>query len=471
MRHILTSLAVVTTLIAFDVPAQQCQLSDTPLECWARFNPAPTIEPTAAADASADVAQKVVADANTGITSIVSPSESALKDFLSLLSASLESATLKDSGQTLTFDYNPPGKILNAEHALKLQAVFGEAKLNDQLIQHLGTNAAAAKTFQDSLDSLDNVTLSATLQPTSRRWGRSIGPFRVDYRTLSAAVLPSTAKSDFASAKAIQAAGISSSNQDTPFSAFTVPDLDNLGETKPMDLAGQRNAMKLIEVDARRFKAEGVIVDRFTSAFARLLNNQSQIYASFAHHSRKNIVGPNEWTMKVTYEMGKKNLSSFFAGQKECINAKAAAAAAECVTSLEEYAPPADANQDRVAFAVEYHRVNRRWINGLDDNFEFGYARVQTLVGSLTYGRTVGGVLNNSTGRIDLSGKYERPQHDDSEADLKRGAIVSLTYTQKLNDKLSIPIALIYADHSSNLSNVNRRFNTHFGLLYKLPSK
>jgi hypothetical protein len=47
--------------------------------------------------------------------------------------------------------------------------------------------------------------------------------------------------------------------------------------------------------------------------------------------------------------------------------------------------------------------------------------------------------------------------------------IAKLTYAQRINDKLDIPISLTYANHSDYLTNVDRKLNAHFGISYKLP--
>ncbi len=77
--------------------------------------------------------------------------------------------------------------------------------------------------------------------------------------------------------------------------------------------------------------------------------------------------------------------------------------------------------------------------------------------------------INN--GRIDLSFRFEdvKDPSDPTKNARSRG-IGSITYTQKINDSLSIPVSLLFANHSSDLGDVNKKFNAHFGLVYKLPT-
>src|SRR5258708_18921069 len=99
---------------------EHCLPSETIRQCYHHFVPILPKEAQADAEAAsakvANATQKTVAAANTGISSLVSPSQSASKDFLSLLSAALEAAAQGNDAKPVTLAYNIPiRRLLDAE--------------------------------------------------------------------------------------------------------------------------------------------------------------------------------------------------------------------------------------------------------------------------------------------------------------------------------------------------------------------
>lgn len=474
MKTRIILLLIVIVLLPLTSSAQQCKLTDTVVGCWMRFNPAAGTDVNEKTPAEAD-AQKDVAAANTGISSLVSPSGSAVKDFLSLLSMSLESSTLTSKGQAFTFDYNPPFKILGADHALKLQAAFAEAKLNPQLNDHFANAAPTLKKFTDSLTNTDDVAISASFQPTSERFGRSLVPHRALFQAMLNGIAPDRSDWQQALLKEFQ------ENED-------LEDLESEEQTFSSLPEGKRKkAMEAVEAAAKEQQTFLGAVGSFAGAFAQLLNNQPQLYASALYNARKNVVGPNDLTAKFTYEIGWHNLNSFLRAHGSRCNKDslatqanedeeaAATRAEQCVGLLQTFAEQEVTDDDRFVVSIEYHRTNQRWIKG-DPNlggFEFGYPRAHNLASELKYGRTMQGkTTDKNSGRIDLSFRYEDVRNpSDASKNVKSRAIGAITYTLKISDSVSIPVSLLYANHKSDLGDVNKKLNAHFGLVYKLPSK
>jgi hypothetical protein len=471
MKTKFISLLIVLVLLPLTSSAQQCKLTDTVVGCWMRFNPAAGTDVTEKTPAEADT-QKDVAAANTGISSLVSPSGSAVKDFLSLLSMSLESSTLTSKGQAFTFDYNPPFKILGADHPLKLQAAFAEAKLNSQLNDHFANAAPTLKKFTDSLTDTDDVAFSASFQPTSERFGRSLVPHRKLFQAMLNGIAPDRSDWQQALLKVVADSEDLESEEQT---------FSSLPEEK------RENVMEDIEAAAKEQQTFLRAVGGFAGAFAQLLNNQPQLYASALYNARKNVVGPNDLTGKLTYEIGWHNLNSFLRSHGSRCNkdalaiqanedTEAAATRAEkCVGLLQTFAEQDVTDDDRVVVSIEYHRTNQRWIKG-DPNlggFEFGYPSAHNLASELKYGRTMQGkATDKNNGRIDLSFRYEDVRNpSDASKNVKSRAIGAITYTLKVSDSVSIPVSLLYANHKSDLGDVDKKLNAHFGLVYKLPTK
>lgn len=440
MRFLIRILLIA--LAAAPLQAQQCQLSDTVLQCWERYLPTAAVATTQT--------QQQVANANTGITNLVSPSDSALKDFLTLLSTSLESATFtEDANQAFTFDWNPNIKILGAPAALKFQAVFNNAQLSSQLTTALSSNATAIADLDETLRFESDVALSGTFNPINTRFGRSITPHSQYFQTIFFAVQPDTSAEDLALFNALKAAGVKAESQ-----KFT-------------DLAGdqQQTALQLVEGNAKIAAANRKTVKAFTDAFGTLLSNQSQIYASAIYAARQNIVGPNQWTAKLTYEWGPQNLTTFLKKNEDTCGAdKIAANAASCANKIVDYAK--NAATDRLAFSLEYDRTNRRWIDLTEFSVAYGIPRSKKLVYSLTYGRPLAPPMRGQGARLDVNVDYEDVQ--DSTEDDNR-FVASATYTYKINDTFSFPIGIVYASHEADLPSTDEQLNAHFGLIYKMP--
>lgn len=450
------SLILLTALALTSIPAagQLCTVNDTPQGCWDKYLP-PYVAPAPAAMTAQT--NKQVAAMNTGITNLISPSDSALKDFLTLLSGSLESATFSESeGQALTFDYNPQFEILGSPGTFKFQAVFNNAQLSSQLTGALASNTAAVNTLDESLDLESDVALSATLNPNNRRFGRSIKPHRQYFETWLIAVAPSDATEDDAFAKAIEG----------------VPNLVDVNDQfSDLGLADAqaRAAVQAFETAAKATKTRRDRIKKYTDAFATLLGNQSQLYASAIYSARKSIVGPNQFSGTLTFEWGPRNLSTFIKDNPGCgpsafANNVSGDVAGKCVDTISSYAK--DAATDRLKFSLEYGRTNRRWIDLPEYSVQYGIPRSHKLVYSLTYGRPLTAPMNTAGARIDLTVDYEDVS-DQSQADNRLVGSATLTY--KINDAFSVPIGVVYASHEEDLPENDEQLNAHFGLIYKMP--
>lgn len=453
------SAVALTALLAAPLVAQECDRNDTLSTCLDKFVP-PVAE--ADADAAAERSEDATASAATGLTNAASPAESSLKDFLSLLAASLETATTSEQGQAFTFDWNP--SLAMAESlGLKFQASFVETKLNDEVSKGLAENAEKLEELSDSLEFGDDAKLSGFVQQKSFTHGRSVVPHRTWFRPLARAMLaPLEGELDERSAIA------------DDFNLGTLTklgmDADTNREITDAGLVNQR--IERVEALGRRMKASRAEFRPFFQAFAKLLNNQPQYYGAVTYHARRNLIGPNEWSGRFTYELAGNNLNAFRAKNADCKNIQDANAA-KCARELVEFANAAHAGIERISVSLEYHKVNRRWINDPDAGLDLGFPRTRSFVGTVAFGTTTAPMLPlraEKTGvgdaRLDFTAKYELPEDDESE---EKGFVGTLTYTQKISGTFSLPLSLVYSDHESDLIDVQKRFSARFGLMYKLP--
>lgn len=472
MRH-LCGYSLLLLLVAFAPAglAQTCEQNETIGQCMAKFVPPVSGDDTseAAVDADAEKTEDATASAATGITNVVSASESSLKDFLTLFAATLETATTSQQGQAFTFDWNP--KLAFAPNlGAKLQASFAATKINDEVSKSLAANTEKLKELEDSLEFGDDTTLSGFLEPESPTHGRSIDSQRAWFRIMRDAVLEPRLAEDTELLDLMAEQGIISNKQ-----RFE-------SGIDPNDKAKIDARIEAFVELFRRRKEARAERDAFFMAFAKLLNNQPQFYGAAIYHARRNVIGPNEWSGKFTYEYAGRNLNHFRKDNPECtfealdkIKEKddRNEAAEGCVAALKDFAEKAHSGIERITFSVEGHKVNRRWIKDPDLGLDQGFPATRSFVGTLAFGTTTAAMLplrTEKTGvgdaRLDFTAKYELPENNDKET---RGFVGSLTYTQKISATFSLPISLVYSDHESDLLNVQKRFSTKFGLMYKLP--
>jgi len=372
--------------------------------------------------------QQFAAKANTGIGSMVSPGQSTTKDFLSMLAAALLVPMTGDGTRQTALETNLP--LLEGQR-LKLQAVLAKPELSADLKQRLGNNSTALTDMQRSLSNVDDVSVSASLDAATRRLGRSIDPHRAAYGAMLATTVPQTAETQ-------------------------------------------------VKEDAAK---------KFARQFAFLLNHQPQIFGTVIYRERENVAGPNERSARITYEKGFLNLNKFYA-QHGCGKVDDTANAARCARELSDFVGDrtVDDKDDRISMAVEYRMSDSLNVALPQYKVDFHATNAHSLVYSLAYGRSSMFMKND---RVDVSVNYEDttvsaatdvapPAAAARITSLAQAAataapktvrdrfVASATYSYKINDMMSMPLTLTYANHASYLGDVGRKLNAHFGISMKM---
>lgn len=448
--------AAIVLVILASVPhvyaqTKACDQTDTPLSCWLKFNPELPDDAKAAANkAKQDATKNAVAEANTGNTAVTSTTATALKDFLSVFAASVDSAAVSEKGNAVTFDWNLPFPSAD-QRFVKLQSVFTKPQISDSVSKALVNNADAVKQLNDGLSNTDDVAASLTYTPLNERYGRSITPHLPMYRALQSGIDVALKKEQDKARRRLE---IAFPAADKGFSA--IPEAERAAAIATFQAAAEAAQSTLQQTDA------------LVMAFARLLNNQPQIYGSVIYHDRKDIVGPSTVSGKVTYEIGTRNLNAFRAENHDCEKATIAANAVTCLAKLKAFAKPGDVDSaPRLALSLEYQqsRAGRVDLSEFHVTDPVTSPHSHSLIGTATYGRSITAAAGRD-GRIDVTASYQNVSNDPTKKDRFVG---SVTYTQKITDTMSLPFSLIYANHSQFLSDVDRKLNVHFGISYKLP--
>src|SRR5258708_4912049 len=457
-----------------------CLPTETIRQCYHRFVPElPTdkqeaTETAAMQKATSDM-HKSVANANTGITNLTSTLQSALKDFLSVLSGAVDMSAQGNDAKPVTLDYNIPVNLLGEQTQVKFQAVLAKPDLSADLLQRLGDNAAGKKALQDSLSYGDDVTVSATLNPATQGFGRSFIPHRKFFQNLLAVAFTSDPAADEALQNLIDDFG--DAKLDTPITLLF-----------PDDTVKQQRALATIETAMRA--AAPTAAFELSRHFAFLLNNQPQLYGSAIYHSRTEIAGSNETSAKLTYELGAHNLNWFYAANADCTpTAGTRAATSRCVNKRTQYAEKsAAATSDRFSLSVQYNRTDHIAVDLPQYTINYTVPSGHKFIYSVIYGRPMSvSQPTEKDGRVDFSLNSDATKTTKAEDVVSLShrtplaaattvpphdrLVASITFTQKLSDTISVPVSLIYANHAQFLSTVDKKLNVHFGLVYKLPTK
>lgn len=447
-RLSLVSASLLLLLFSFDAAAQQCTPDDTPLTCWRQFNPS----------VAAKTAQKV-ATTNTGTpTSTTLATATALRDFLSFFSAGVDTGKVTEGGTSVTLDWNIPFPFGEDHDRIKVQALFTDPALAEDVQTPLGSKATIAK---DRLTNFDDITTLISYDPVNRWLGRSIAPHVVFLDALEAGN-PDTAAQLQKFAELLAQPDFPALTENMKFSTVT-------------DAEKRNAAIRLVEAAAAVEKEAAARSSAIVTALTRLINNQPQAYVSGTYHFRNELVGPDEWSVKATFEVAPKSLNRFLRSNDDVCspaNVKETAKAEKCVKRLEAFAAvddpsnPPDAN-DRLSFSLEYKKAKRETVDLSDFAIPSPVSREGThsLVISLIYGHPLTGATLKNT-RVDVALNYENISNDPKRKDR---FVASLTFSQKLSDTMTLPLSLTYANHTAYLPQTDRHLGVHFGLSYKIP--
>jgi hypothetical protein len=447
-----------TCIDCSDALAQpRCTVRDTPRECVLRWIPSAVSAPAPDPAPAAEAVRATVASFSSGLSSVDAPIRTALKDFLSVASGSLESATLGDSGTSLTFGYNLPVAILGAARPLRLESVFDRPQLSAATNQAL-TDPTAAAALQRSLSSLDDARVSLTLDPATTRFGRNPDPHRELWNALYLTALNKTGPNlEESIQQAVAAAGITPEHAGTRVQDFVAG-----------PIAQQALLTALTAAAASVFPPPPADL---TKDFSVLLDNQPQLYGSFRHHHRKNVIGPPEWATRVTWEIGHRNLNAFYHAEgRHCVTvseADSAGCAAAFAAYLQRLATVRRAY--RLALALEYRASAKATVfPGVAGTYDIPATR--SLVYSATYGRPFGALITGKESWVDLTVEYNGKTHTSSVGttgdNLSRLAIeplaklsfvplvpparprsaAAVTFTQPITDQLLVPVSIVYTD-------------------------
>ncbi|HET8775078.1 MAG TPA: hypothetical protein VFP80_14855 [Thermoanaerobaculia bacterium] len=454
----------IVLAIAIPLPAQtRCRATDTPRQCFERWVAASVKRPEAPA---AQAVKTVLASVNDGVSDLNAPVQASLKDFLTILSGSLNTAVVGSEETGVSFGYTPP---MDLHGHLRLETKFTKPVLSGQASAGLGD--ADRKKLEATLTALDDVKWALSYDWTTRFLGRDVRR----HRPLLAALVPPPPDAQSAFVQALAASSIAVADAEKSFGTVTS------AEAFENAVRGA-GAPTPVETD-----------------FASLLNNQPQLYVTGAYHARRDIVGPRSYEGTVTFELAGRNLNGFYRNEgRDC--------GATCAEALKTYLVRIrdPRNAPRIALSASYtstESVPNPAVPPDPNAPDNDISRTFRLSGGVPFlsfvtgkeGRLEAGVeYNGTTFKRELSRTTGRsapvPAADIISPPLDRSVVASpihvrgsaaVTYTQALSDRLSVPVSLVYRDveyvarHRQELFIVrDNESAVHVGLRYRIgPSR
>ncbi|HEY4367594.1 MAG TPA: hypothetical protein VGN07_10225 [Steroidobacteraceae bacterium] len=478
-----TSLRVAVALLAgfhccLAIAAEPiCKPEDNIGTCWDRYFPqtAAAVDPSVSAAAAKD-GEEQLKSFETGLDGGSAALATTTRNFLPLLSMagliSDSDGNAEDNLFTIDLNFLIPG--LATDKNAQLKAVLNtDPTLFAPLQEAIDTsgNAELAASLKSQLDAADDYTIAFAYTHINDRFGRSFKQYQRRFSNLFEAVLEVATQ-----------AGAASTDERSDLARLvdflkTVPgDLD--ADTPLRDAPGIQPLLEhAAAAEASLERNVHLTANTYNlKQFAELVNNQPQLTFSAELRERDVLVGAKEKTVKVTYEFGLANVSQYekkFGRQCESVaNAADTKArlglAMQCLSGYSEYIRDNRdtlRNADRFVAELSYADIDDYSYsqNGLNVARD-GAHRLDFSVG---YGRTLRALGEDRDSRLDLVAKYQ-DYSDDPE--LRDRMVTTLTFTTKVNG-FSVPISLVYANHSEFLPDSDHELGAHIGIKFSLDSK
>jgi hypothetical protein len=230
---------------------------------------------------------------------------------------------------------------------------------------------------------------------------------------------------------------------------------------------------RLVEVITRAMRAAEAVEAEFgdqleTTGFydlADLVNNQPQLSTQLTVAIRRDLVGPNELSGTLRYEGGFTNLNGL---RRACQVGRSATISLECLRAYTK-SPSNQASLkrgDRFFLTASYTWRQDYAVTLVDDGVALSLPGTWDIVGELGYGRYVAfNREGEQIGRIDLSGQYI---HHADDPNRENRFVGTATYTQRINESLSLAAGFSYASKPEFVGDVENKVGANFGLRYKL---
>ncbi len=492
MRRLLR-LVAAAGLVGAPLQAQQlgCSENETLTLCRTRLDsilahqsaPEPS-DTGAAATLDAALGAKTV-----GIGSLGSGLSSAIGDFLPTLAGALglTQTTTQDGATSLETNLRLPfGSSLQR---VRVQAVLRKPTVYQSLQDSLpvATRTETVDALTKELNDYDDVGVNLAWNLENGTFGRNFDIARALATRLVRDGIGQLKQGEVDRANTIYVEMLSHSQPGIAPSARSMPECradadtlafaDSVAFVVPLrcfttDQQARLTAAMIQSLTATRVTEEQLhrlLVNGGLYRLTDLVNNQPQLTFEAGLNLRRDLVGPNDFTITARYEGGFTNFNGLRRyGREHCGALTDAAMTGEC---LQRYladpgAVSAVKHGDRFFISGTFTRRQDYRLSLPADSVNLVLAGTWDFTATAGYGRYVAfGSTGDELGRIDLSGDYIL-HHDDPTR--QNRLVLAGTFTYRLSAGLSIAAGVSYASKPEFLTGVDKKFGANFGLRYKL---
>lgn len=395
--------------------------------------------------------------------------QGSLRDFLPFFFGSLGLGDVKDENGALTLTFNPERLKMGTGNPLSLQTVIRDPVAFDALVKAIpeGIRADRKSALEEQLASFDDVEVNFSWSRESQRFGRN----PEDHKELMGKLFEEVTK------KASKSVGTIASKNLLDLLA-PVNNLPDIASKRPGEVDAEVRARldPLIiaaaqEIVARQQAFVGLIKDKRWYELDDLVNNQPQILASATYRRRDDLIGPDEWTAKFSYEVGFANINGLRhycedQNQKKSEPDSDSTPDSDCLSGYLTKVGKTVDFAPRLKFEGEYGETDQYSYELPADHFSYRLDRIQkTLLKGSFGGYLRSNAQENQTMRADLEAVYE-----DVTGDEKRNNrfVATLTFTQKLTGDMSAAISAVYANKPEYLGEIDEELGARVGLRYKI---
>ena len=424
----------------------------------------------------------------TGLADLATGLSSSVKDFLPLLQLGgiLGNASADDQTGVVTVALNTPflsSGGFTRDNAFQLKALIDtKPKLFDPIRQALPTTGRDA-IEKDLLATPDrqNVTVQASGNITTKRYGRNFAQYREVVQSLFDAIVSPTSKTQISMAEQKEFEDVLDRlGRNTGTSVGTIDVFET--KTRMMDIparAGRTPQERRAEIEQALVRAieHKLSLDKTFDAdvrgsgldfFGQLVNNQPQIHFVFSVASRDELFGPDQVSGRVTYEMGlDNNVNAFLDSAGSACSTYASDA---CVTALKRFTSSPETRAAikagaRVSLFGEFVTSDAYHHEIPAHDIDLTFDEVTKVTIGAEVGRLLGVADDGSaSARVDASARFDWSSNKDAS---QNRLVAAVTLTKKFGE-MSVPFGLRYASRTEFLSDFDHQLSAHVGLKFNL---
>jgi hypothetical protein len=371
---------------------------------------------------------------------------SARRNFLPVFLGTLGLGDVKDDGDTVTVTFNPNLLGISGSRLVG-QLEFREPELYRPLTEVIP--AGDRDTFEDALDDFDDVRIELAWTLETRTWGRNFEKHQDLFgRVYDALVTPQRdARQEL----------VDLLSQSGTFGLFE--DMDNQEMVAALKERAASAAQETLE--EMRLRAEVARETGFLD-LDDLVNNQPQIFATAAYRERDELTGPDEFSVKFTWEKGFANINGLRRFCSEKVTPACLAAYLKKHSLNKDMAP-------RIALSAEYAEIDPYRFDEPTVTMPLDIDRVERTTASFTYGSYVHAIREDAQPtHFDLELSYQ--DHSDDET-LNNRFVATASFTRKLSDGSSAILGVVYSNRPEYRGEVDEELSARLGINFKVDRK